>query len=187
MSHNTTWTPSNGPDVVVNVITLEQEEKACSSCSEFCLKLLNRLLSTTFPEYVWKIMNPDSSIVMSSIVTAWRFPHFWKKCFMCSCAYGITVQCTDIALHIVRTMPLHCWLRWRFNRLQRLILSISSLMYSTFFFCTVLLHHFFVLFASSANELTVGKVYAALMIFDYYKQNRARRLQLQQQQNVSQV
>ncbi|XP_068617016.1 voltage-dependent N-type calcium channel subunit alpha-1B-like [Brachionichthys hirsutus] len=32
------------------------------------------------------------------------------------------------------------------------------------------------------NELTVGKVYAALMIFDYYKQNRARRMQLQQQQ-----
>ncbi|XP_067376954.1 calcium channel, voltage-dependent, N type, alpha 1B subunit, a [Channa argus] len=30
-----------------------------------------------------------------------------------------------------------------------------------------------------SNELTVGKVYAALMIFDYYKQNRARRLQLQ--------
>ncbi|XP_034548808.1 calcium channel, voltage-dependent, N type, alpha 1B subunit, a [Notolabrus celidotus] len=32
------------------------------------------------------------------------------------------------------------------------------------------------------NELTVGKVYAALMIFDYYKQNRKRRLQLQLQQ-----
>uniref|UniRef100_A0A3Q1HDQ3 Voltage-dependent N-type calcium channel subunit alpha n=1 Tax=Anabas testudineus TaxID=64144 RepID=A0A3Q1HDQ3_ANATE len=32
------------------------------------------------------------------------------------------------------------------------------------------------------NELTVGKVYAALMIFDYYKQNRAKRLQ---QQNSS--
>ncbi|KAG7240047.1 hypothetical protein INR49_028050, partial [Caranx melampygus] len=32
------------------------------------------------------------------------------------------------------------------------------------------------------NELTVGKVYAALMIFDYYKQNRARKQQLQQQQ-----
>ncbi|XP_051268614.1 voltage-dependent N-type calcium channel subunit alpha-1B isoform X1 [Dicentrarchus labrax] len=30
------------------------------------------------------------------------------------------------------------------------------------------------------NELTVGKVYAALMIFDYYKQNRAKRLQQQQ-------
>ncbi|XP_016141680.1 voltage-dependent N-type calcium channel subunit alpha-1B-like [Sinocyclocheilus grahami] len=30
------------------------------------------------------------------------------------------------------------------------------------------------------NELTVGKVYAALMIFDYYKQNRAKRLQPQQ-------
>ncbi|XP_067341309.1 voltage-dependent N-type calcium channel subunit alpha-1B isoform X4 [Channa argus] len=29
------------------------------------------------------------------------------------------------------------------------------------------------------NELTVGKVYAALMIFDYYKQNRAKRLQEQ--------
>ncbi|XP_055369528.1 voltage-dependent N-type calcium channel subunit alpha-1B isoform X3 [Betta splendens] len=27
------------------------------------------------------------------------------------------------------------------------------------------------------NELTVGKVYAALMIFDYYKQNRTKRLQ----------
>ncbi|KAM9858198.1 LOW QUALITY PROTEIN: calcium channel, voltage-dependent, N type, alpha 1B subunit, a [Aulostomus maculatus] len=35
------------------------------------------------------------------------------------------------------------------------------------------------------NELTVGKVYAALMIFDYYKQNRARGLLLQQQQNAS--
>ncbi|CAJ1068689.1 LOW QUALITY PROTEIN: calcium channel%2C voltage-dependent, N type, alpha 1B subunit, a [Xyrichtys novacula] len=35
------------------------------------------------------------------------------------------------------------------------------------------------------NELTVGKVYAALMIFDYYKQNRARRLQMQQQQQQS--
>ncbi|XP_048857068.1 calcium channel, voltage-dependent, N type, alpha 1B subunit, a isoform X1 [Brienomyrus brachyistius] len=34
------------------------------------------------------------------------------------------------------------------------------------------------------NELTVGKVYAALMIFDYYKQNRARRLQQQQQQSI---
>ncbi|XP_028274065.1 voltage-dependent N-type calcium channel subunit alpha-1B isoform X1 [Parambassis ranga] len=32
------------------------------------------------------------------------------------------------------------------------------------------------------NELTVGKVYAAHMIFDYYKQNRAKRLQ---QQNSS--
>uniref|UniRef100_A0AAY4EQ57 Voltage-dependent N-type calcium channel subunit alpha n=1 Tax=Denticeps clupeoides TaxID=299321 RepID=A0AAY4EQ57_9TELE len=31
------------------------------------------------------------------------------------------------------------------------------------------------------NDLTVGKVYAALMIFDYYKQNRAKRLQMQQQ------
>ncbi|KAJ8339448.1 hypothetical protein SKAU_G00362340 [Synaphobranchus kaupii] len=30
------------------------------------------------------------------------------------------------------------------------------------------------------NELTVGKVYAALMIFDYYKENRAKRLQQQQ-------
>uniref|UniRef100_A0A672Z7R2 Voltage-dependent N-type calcium channel subunit alpha-1B n=1 Tax=Sphaeramia orbicularis TaxID=375764 RepID=A0A672Z7R2_9TELE len=29
------------------------------------------------------------------------------------------------------------------------------------------------------NELTVGKVYAALMIFDYYKQNRAKRLEQQ--------
>ncbi|KAJ8379702.1 hypothetical protein SKAU_G00004800 [Synaphobranchus kaupii] len=37
------------------------------------------------------------------------------------------------------------------------------------------------------NELTVGKVYAALMIFDYYKQNRARRLQLLQQQQQQQA
>uniref|UniRef100_A0A8C5I298 Voltage-dependent N-type calcium channel subunit alpha-1B-like n=1 Tax=Gouania willdenowi TaxID=441366 RepID=A0A8C5I298_GOUWI len=36
-----------------------------------------------------------------------------------------------------------------------------------------------------SNELTVGKVYAAFMIFDYYKQNRARRLQQQQQQSTS--
>uniref|UniRef100_A0A3B4GZQ5 Voltage-dependent N-type calcium channel subunit alpha n=1 Tax=Pundamilia nyererei TaxID=303518 RepID=A0A3B4GZQ5_9CICH len=38
-----------------------------------------------------------------------------------------------------------------------------------------------------SNELTVGKVYAALMIFDYYKQNRARRLQQQQSALGSQV
>ncbi|XP_066568568.1 calcium channel, voltage-dependent, N type, alpha 1B subunit, a [Amia ocellicauda] len=31
------------------------------------------------------------------------------------------------------------------------------------------------------NELTVGKVYAALMIFDYYKQNRSKRIQQMQQ------
>ncbi|KAK6306581.1 hypothetical protein J4Q44_G00235060 [Coregonus suidteri] len=36
------------------------------------------------------------------------------------------------------------------------------------------------------NELTVGKVYAALMIFDYYKQNRAKRLKEQQQQQQQQ-
>lgn len=36
------------------------------------------------------------------------------------------------------------------------------------------------LFSPPDNELTVGKVYAALMIFDYYKQNRAKRLQQQQ-------
>uniref|UniRef100_A0A8C1Q734 Voltage-dependent N-type calcium channel subunit alpha n=1 Tax=Cyprinus carpio TaxID=7962 RepID=A0A8C1Q734_CYPCA len=40
---------------------------------------------------------------------------------------------------------------------------------------------------ASANELTVGKVYAALMIFDYYKQNRAKRLQMQQQQQREQT
>uniref|UniRef100_A0A4W3HY90 Voltage-dependent N-type calcium channel subunit alpha n=1 Tax=Callorhinchus milii TaxID=7868 RepID=A0A4W3HY90_CALMI len=32
------------------------------------------------------------------------------------------------------------------------------------------------------TELTVGKVYAALMIFDYYKQNKSKRIQQQQQQ-----
>uniref|UniRef100_A0A8C9TMV5 Voltage-dependent N-type calcium channel subunit alpha n=1 Tax=Scleropages formosus TaxID=113540 RepID=A0A8C9TMV5_SCLFO len=37
------------------------------------------------------------------------------------------------------------------------------------------------------NELTVGKVYAALMIFDYYKQNRAKRLQQQQPGGGTQV
>ena len=37
------------------------------------------------------------------------------------------------------------------------------------------------------NELTVGKVYAALMIFDYYKQNRAKRLQQQNSSGGPQV
>uniref|UniRef100_A0A8C2ILP6 Voltage-dependent N-type calcium channel subunit alpha n=1 Tax=Cyprinus carpio TaxID=7962 RepID=A0A8C2ILP6_CYPCA len=40
---------------------------------------------------------------------------------------------------------------------------------------------------ASDNELTVGKVYAALMIFDYYKQNRAKRLQQQQAAPGTQV
>lgn len=43
------------------------------------------------------------------------------------------------------------------------------------------------IFLFAANELTVGKVYAALMIFDYYKQNRAKRLQMQQQQQREQT
>ncbi|CAF87240.1 unnamed protein product, partial [Tetraodon nigroviridis] len=38
-----------------------------------------------------------------------------------------------------------------------------------------------IFFSPPDNELTVGKVYAAHMIFDYYKQNRAKRLQQQQQ------
>uniref|UniRef100_A0A3B4TFR4 Voltage-dependent N-type calcium channel subunit alpha n=1 Tax=Seriola dumerili TaxID=41447 RepID=A0A3B4TFR4_SERDU len=37
------------------------------------------------------------------------------------------------------------------------------------------------------NELTVGKVYAAFMIFDYYKQNRAKRLQQQHPSGGTQV
>lgn len=37
------------------------------------------------------------------------------------------------------------------------------------------------------NELTVGKVYAAHMIFDYYKQNRAKRLQQQNSSGGPQV
>uniref|UniRef100_A0A3Q0SV45 Voltage-dependent N-type calcium channel subunit alpha n=1 Tax=Amphilophus citrinellus TaxID=61819 RepID=A0A3Q0SV45_AMPCI len=37
------------------------------------------------------------------------------------------------------------------------------------------------------NELTVGKVYAALMIFDFYKQNRAKRLQEQNSSGAPQV
>ncbi len=62
----------------------------------------------------------------------------------------------------------------------------SSLLLSFLFSCTVLLPHIISsLLTSSANELTVGKVYAALMIFDYYKQNQARRQQLQQQQSAS--
>uniref|UniRef100_A0A3Q2TEZ4 Voltage-dependent N-type calcium channel subunit alpha n=1 Tax=Fundulus heteroclitus TaxID=8078 RepID=A0A3Q2TEZ4_FUNHE len=36
------------------------------------------------------------------------------------------------------------------------------------------------------NELTVGKVYAAHMIFDYYKQNRAKKLQQQNPSGISQ-
>ncbi|XP_061590464.1 voltage-dependent N-type calcium channel subunit alpha-1B [Cololabis saira] len=36
------------------------------------------------------------------------------------------------------------------------------------------------------NELTVGKVYAAHMIFDYYKQNQAKKLQQQNPSGVSQ-
>lgn len=37
--------------------------------------------------------------------------------------------------------------------------------------------HLVELTRSADNELTVGKVYAALMIFDFYKHNRAKRLQ----------
>uniref|UniRef100_A0A096ME86 Voltage-dependent N-type calcium channel subunit alpha n=1 Tax=Poecilia formosa TaxID=48698 RepID=A0A096ME86_POEFO len=41
-------------------------------------------------------------------------------------------------------------------------------------------------FKCADNELTVGKVYAAHMIFDYYKQNRAKKLQQQNPSGISQ-
>lgn len=65
---------------------------------------------------------------------------------------------------------------------QQNLLSCSLLFFLS---CPPFPHIINFLLTSSANELTVGKVYAALMIFDYYKQNRARRLQLQQQQQQS--
>lgn len=40
---------------------------------------------------------------------------------------------------------------------------------------------------SADNELTVGKVYAAHMIFDFYKQNRAKRLEEQNPSGAPQV
>lgn len=66
-------------------------------------------------------------------------------------------------------------------------MSQQNFLPSSFLFSSpVLLPHILPsLLASSANELTVGKVYAALMIFDYYKHNRARRLQQQQQSTSS--
>jgi hypothetical protein len=38
----------------------------------------------------------------------------------------------------------------------------------------------FCLLSSLADEMTVGKVYAALMIFDFYKQNKTTRDQIHQ-------
>lgn len=71
----------------------------------------------------------------------------------------------------------------RWSRGKRVSQQKSSSYSFSIFFCPYLPSSCLVpLLTFPANELTVGKVYAALMIFDYYKQNRARRLQLQQQQ-----
>ena len=71
------------------------------------------------------------------------------------------------------------------ERQERNESAVSPLLSSPLLFPVFFLLIISPLLTSSANELTVGKVYAALMIFDYYKQNRARRLQMQQQQQQS--
>ena len=59
---------------------------------------------------------------------------------------------------------------------------LSLFVFFCFFYFFTPCHSFtFLSFFHAANELTVGKVYAALMIFDYLKQTRAQRRQMQQQ------
>lgn len=47
---------------------------------------------------------------------------------------------------------------------------VSGLMVSTFSF--------------SASDMTIGKIYAAMMIMDYYKQNKAKKLRQQLEEQV---
>lgn len=38
--------------------------------------------------------------------------------------------------------------------------------------------------ASSASDMTIGKIYAAMMIMDYYKQSKAKKLRQQLEEQV---
>ena len=39
-------------------------------------------------------------------------------------------------------------------------------------------------FSSSASDMTIGKIYAAMMIMDYYKQSKAKKLRQQLEEQV---
>lgn len=39
-------------------------------------------------------------------------------------------------------------------------------------------------FSFSASDMTIGKIYAAMMIMDYYKQNKAKKLRQQLEEQV---
>lgn len=39
-------------------------------------------------------------------------------------------------------------------------------------------------FSFTASDMTIGKIYAAMMIMDYYKQNKAKKLRQQLEEQV---
>lgn len=39
-------------------------------------------------------------------------------------------------------------------------------------------------FSSTASDMTIGKIYAAMMIMDYYKQSKAKKLRQQLEEQV---
>lgn len=50
---------------------------------------------------------------------------------------------------------------------------VIGLFNNTLFYCHVL-----------ASDMTIGKIYAAMMIMDYYKQNKAKKLRQQLEEQV---
>lgn len=44
--------------------------------------------------------------------------------------------------------------------------------------------HLIIYFLFSASDMTIGKIYAAMMIMDYYKQSKAKKLRQQLEEQV---
>ena len=42
-------------------------------------------------------------------------------------------------------------------------------------------------FSFSASDMTIGKIYAAMMIMDYYKQSKAKKLRQQLEEQVTSI
>lgn len=52
------------------------------------------------------------------------------------------------------------------------------------FACIDLFNHMLFNHHVSASDMTIGKIYAAMMIMDYYKQNKAKKLRQQLEEQV---
>lgn len=151
------------------LVQVHAEDWLCSCELCFCCHLLARTVFTTYSTEAFSASSVELLVLFTVKI---YFNHLlW--------IYQIT-QCVFLFFKLASRQIEMNW-RGRNESAESHLLPSPLLL-----FC-LLPHIISSPLTSSANELTVGKVYAALMIFDYYKQNLVRKQQQQQSAPGSQV